>query len=388
MAAGANARFLDELKKIGWDIKDTQHHSSLNRASVLVPLFFVEERPFLLLNLRSQKLKSHKGEVCFPGGKQDPEDGADDIVTALREAQEEVGLDPALVHPLCRLRTLESVNHLCVTPIVGMVADASTDMLKPCNLELSEMEVEAAFWCPLDFFVTEPAEQVEMKWSQEMFIFRKYIYKESPCGRVFSITGLTAHIAHEVAKLYQVSSSSSSESIGIGLDLDIGIPGMPLPHDALAATTAANSSSSSIHVDEQQQQRTRSAGYLYKQERSTATNRPYWTRKFFLVTDQVLHQYDSGDQAQKKAWSATKKNRLVLHDAKVVIQQQDDDTDTSTEEPAAVTAAAVAVTAADDKHTFQVSVLDGRIVWVLAAGTREERARWKEAILSRTYSSS
>jgi 8-oxo-dGTP pyrophosphatase MutT (NUDIX family) len=200
-AVGDNETLLlDRLQKIGVDKKDTHHHTSLNRASVLVPLFFVKDIPFILLNLRSQKLKSHRGEVCFPGGKQDPQDGGDDIVTALREAQEEVGLDPALVKPLCRLRTLESVNHLCVTPIVGIIANVKAVQLD--NLQLSEMEVEAAFWCPLAFFSTEPVEQMDMEWSQELFVFRKYIYTESPCGRVFSITGLTAHIAHEIAQVY------------------------------------------------------------------------------------------------------------------------------------------------------------------------------------------
>jgi 8-oxo-dGTP pyrophosphatase MutT (NUDIX family) len=338
--------FLNRLETIGLDQKDMPHHSSLNRASVLVPLFFVNEKPFLLLNLRSQKLKSHKGEVCFPGGKQDPQDGSDDLVTALREAQEEVGLDPALVQPLCRLRTLESVNHLCVTPIVGRIANV--DAVQLGNLQLSQAEVEAAFWCPLAFFATEPAEQFEVEWSQEMFVFRKYVYKESSCGRVFSITGLTAHIAHEVAELYQRDSTMTMTNVS--------------ESDVSPSLLNANSNLWNER-----------SGYLYKQERSTATNRPFWTRKFFVVTDQrILHQYDSEEQAQKKAGSATKKNRLLLHDDVQVVFQEDKDTDTGRDDD-------------DDddsnKHTFQVLVLDGRIEWVLAAATREERTRWKQVIL-------
>ena len=94
-------------------------------------------------------------------------------MTALRESQEEVGLDPALVKPLCRL-TLESVNHLCVTRIVGMIAHVNA--VKLVNLQLSEIEVEAAFWCPLELFATEPAEQFDVEWSQDMFAFREYVY--------------------------------------------------------------------------------------------------------------------------------------------------------------------------------------------------------------------
>jgi coenzyme A diphosphatase NUDT7 len=362
---GDNETFLDRLEKIGWDRKDRHHHTKLNRASVLVPLFFVKDKPFLLLNLRSQKLKSHKGEVCFPGGKQDPQDGGDDIVTALREAQEEVGLDPGLVKPVCRLRTLESVNHLCVTPIVGIITDIKAVNIS--NLQLSEMEVEAAFWCPLEFFATEPAEQFEVEWSQEMFVFRKYLYKESPCGRVFSITGLTAHIAHEVAEFYQVDSMSSMTA---SERIDIPVSATATRDDSSSSSSLLVDSSNSSHLEWNKR-----SGYLYKQERSTATNIPYWTRKFFWVTDQqVLHQYDSEEQALKKAWSATKKNRLVLqNDVQVVIVEDeasntditrdDDDSDS-------------------DKYRFQVLVLNGRIDWVLAATTRQERTRWKQAILS------
>ena len=69
-------------------------------------------------------------------------------------------------------------------------------------------------------------------------------------------------------------------------------------------------------------------GYLYKQERSTATtNRPYWTRKFFWLTGhRVLHQHDSEEQAQKKAWSATKKNRTFLEDGVQGVFQDDTNT--------------------------------------------------------------
>ena len=78
------------LAGVGLSNKDRPQHSSLPRASVLVPLFFDEadgtdDQPRLLLTQRPMRLSSHPGEVCFPGGRQEPSDDGDDVTTALRE---------------------------------------------------------------------------------------------------------------------------------------------------------------------------------------------------------------------------------------------------------------------------------------------------------------
>jgi len=65
-------------------------------AAVLVPLFGWPERPGLIFTERRADLRSHGGEISFPGGRQDDSD-ADLVATALREAQEEIALDPAAV---------------------------------------------------------------------------------------------------------------------------------------------------------------------------------------------------------------------------------------------------------------------------------------------------
>jgi 8-oxo-dGTP pyrophosphatase MutT (NUDIX family) len=65
-------------------------------AAVLVPLFGWPERPGLIFTERRADLRRHAGEISFPGGRQDDSD-ADLVATALREAQEEIALDPAAV---------------------------------------------------------------------------------------------------------------------------------------------------------------------------------------------------------------------------------------------------------------------------------------------------
>ncbi|EDL92618.1 nudix (nucleoside diphosphate linked moiety X)-type motif 7 (predicted), isoform CRA_e, partial [Rattus norvegicus] len=88
------------LKK--FDVGTRYSHLSPSKYSVLLPLLARGEKLYLLFTVRSDKLRRAPGEVCFPGGKRDPVD-ADDTATALREAQEEVGLHPHQV---------EVVSHL------------------------------------------------------------------------------------------------------------------------------------------------------------------------------------------------------------------------------------------------------------------------------------
>ena len=185
-----------------------EHHRDLRRASVLM---LIANDLQVLFTQRSAKLKSHPGEVCFPGGKQDPEDDNNDLTTALRETHEEVGLDLRAKHgdndsnkfdwePLCRMRTIESINHLCVTPIVACVNLSSHEIEQ--HLTTNTAEVDATFWVPLDHFAkTTPDEQFDIDWSGETFVFRKYLYPYGKDNRVLKITGLTAHIAHEVSSL-------------------------------------------------------------------------------------------------------------------------------------------------------------------------------------------
>ena len=91
------------------------------RAAILVPILDVDDAPSLLLTRRSQEVGSHQGQVAFPGGRMEPED-ADAVANALREAHEEVGLDPALVEVLGLLDDIPTVTGTTmVTPVVGRV---------------------------------------------------------------------------------------------------------------------------------------------------------------------------------------------------------------------------------------------------------------------------
>ena len=172
------------------------------KASVLVPLFEHSEtkRTHVLLTKRPENLKSHPGQVCFPGGRQEEGDLGDDVLTALRETKEEVGVDHERIDPICKWNSIESVNGLCVTPVVARIKPPFNIQ---SDLTLCPREVEAAFSVPIEFFANEKnvAERKEIDWKGGKFTMRTYYYTCSSSGREFKIWGLTAGIIHHVAQV-------------------------------------------------------------------------------------------------------------------------------------------------------------------------------------------
>ncbi|MEO5813296.1 MAG: CoA pyrophosphatase [Rhodanobacter sp.] len=100
----------------------------------------------LVFTVRNGQLQEHAGQVAFPGGGSEPVDGGCAMATALRESQEEIGLDPALVTPLGYLDCLETISGYCVTPVVARIAERA--QLYPAPDEVAEV-----FEVPLAFFL-------------------------------------------------------------------------------------------------------------------------------------------------------------------------------------------------------------------------------------------
>lgn len=126
-------------------------------AAVLVPLVPRPDGLQVLLTRRAAHLAKHPGQIAFPGGRSDPGD-ADAVATALREAQEEIGLAPASVEVLGRLPPYHTVTGYAVTPVVGLVAQP--------HLVLHAGEVDEAFEVPLAFLM-DPANHRRHLWTQD-----------------------------------------------------------------------------------------------------------------------------------------------------------------------------------------------------------------------------
>jgi 8-oxo-dGTP pyrophosphatase MutT (NUDIX family) len=110
-------------------------------AAVLIPLYIAEGEWHVLFTLRTETVETHKGQVSFPGGRVDGDD-ADRTETALREAEEEIGLSRHDVRVLGQLDELLTVTQYRITPIVGIFP-------WPYEFSLSEHELSAVFGVPL-----------------------------------------------------------------------------------------------------------------------------------------------------------------------------------------------------------------------------------------------
>ena len=135
----------------GWnhtDMAELLGNTQRQPAAVLVGLR-EGVQPRLVLTVRTDHLQSHAGQVAFPGGRSDPVDGGDALITALRESEEEIGLDRTLVTPLGYLDCFETISGYCITPVVARIAAGA--QLYPAPDEVAEV-----FEVPLAFFL-EPA---------------------------------------------------------------------------------------------------------------------------------------------------------------------------------------------------------------------------------------
>ena len=120
-------------------------NKALVHASVLIPLVERKDGLTVLLTQRTTHLSSHSGQVAFPGGKADPED-RNATATALREAQEEIGLASQFVDVLGEFPVYTTGSAFIITPVVALVRNGFTVSANP-------HEVADIFEVPLNFLM-------------------------------------------------------------------------------------------------------------------------------------------------------------------------------------------------------------------------------------------
>lgn len=167
----------------GGDIElvDEKGLTSLREAAVLVPIIPRQSGPTALLTQRPNTMEKHPGQVAFPGGKVDPRDDGP-VEAALREADEEVGVDPDSVQLIARSAPYLTGTGFRITPVLGVL---------PSDFEAKPdpIEVEAAFEVPLSILLDpEQLARKSLEWEG-----RQRIYYEMH-HQGFRIWGVTAGI--------------------------------------------------------------------------------------------------------------------------------------------------------------------------------------------------
>jgi 8-oxo-dGTP pyrophosphatase MutT (NUDIX family) len=131
--AATQARLRELAARAPTTIAHSEVPSDFRRAAVLALVGERDGHPVLVLTERSPHLRAHAGEICLPGGRLDP--GETPEAAAVREAEEEVGVDPGAVEVAGRLDDAWSRGRNHVVPVVGWY-DAPLDALRPMTDEV------------------------------------------------------------------------------------------------------------------------------------------------------------------------------------------------------------------------------------------------------------
>ena len=108
------------------------------RAAILIPLYDRDATLHVLLQVRTELVEHHKGQISFPGGAEDPGD-ADLVMTALRETEEEIGLQREDVEVIGQLDDLITISNFIVTPYVGRITRPAPYPFAPSGFEVAEL---------------------------------------------------------------------------------------------------------------------------------------------------------------------------------------------------------------------------------------------------------
>ena len=155
------------------------------RAAVLLPLFVQENELYIAFIRRATTLRSHSGEIAFPGGSVEVTDTSP-MMTALREAQEEIGLDPAGVEVLGVLTPVFTVvSNFLITPVVAFLPQGLGEVY------LQASEVKELILVPLRA-LTDPAILHTESWTRNGTARLVYFYDYGP----YRIWGATGRILH------------------------------------------------------------------------------------------------------------------------------------------------------------------------------------------------
>ena len=150
-------------------------------AAVLIPLFKSDGQYHILFTKRTDMVENHKGEISFPGGVFDKTDKSL-LDTALRESQEELGIDVSDIDVLGELDDIETSTNFIISPFVGIIP-------YPYEFKVNEAEIEKLLFVPLEHLLDKDS-CWEESWTYKGSPYPMYFYRYQ--GNI--IWGATAKI--------------------------------------------------------------------------------------------------------------------------------------------------------------------------------------------------
>jgi 8-oxo-dGTP pyrophosphatase MutT (NUDIX family) len=171
------------------DLLDHVGRMTLRDAAVLVPFMDHGDHTSLLLTQRTANMRTHSGQIAFPGGAIDPWDASAEAA-AIREAEEEIGLPPSRVETIGRLPQYLSGSGFRITPVIAIVQPGF-------RFHLNRQEVDDAFEVPFDFLM-DPAHHIRE--SKEWQGIERHYYTMPYHDRF--IWGVTAGIIRTLYELH------------------------------------------------------------------------------------------------------------------------------------------------------------------------------------------
>jgi 8-oxo-dGTP pyrophosphatase MutT (NUDIX family) len=171
----------------------------LRKAAVLIPITRQDagNESHIVLTVRSENLRSHAGQISLPGGTRDADD-ADDIATALRESEEEIGLPASQVEVIGKLGDMALPSGFHITPIVGLIEPG-------LNFTAAPEEVADIFQAPLDLVLDLSAYKAAFMTYNN--VERKILELHYEDYRIWGATAaILYHLAKQVALIRGVDS--------------------------------------------------------------------------------------------------------------------------------------------------------------------------------------
>ncbi len=168
--------------------KNCINDDRFRRAAVLIPLFKKGGEYHILFTRRTDKVRHHKGQISFPGGRQDP--GEELLTTALREAREEMGIEEKDVQILGELDDVcTATSTFCVSPFVGLIP-------YPYKYQVNPAEIAEVLEVPLMALLNSPGFREEL-FERDGELFPVYYYEHNG----HNIWGATARILKQLLEL-------------------------------------------------------------------------------------------------------------------------------------------------------------------------------------------